>query len=306
MTTIGDADLPEESDPEDADFEGSVDSSDAESGSSHALQRGGKMKKKKRVDQAALAQATSRAETLWAEMKAEESAAPLKTGGRGPVGTLSDPLWRHLQRRHPKPAKQRATDVVLAELKKHCGIVVDEEASDLAAAAKATAAQIKQRVRAEVAAARQAPVVKRTVQMPGFLKPLTAGISALSTGTAITASSGTVPTASPLVVSAPGAPLAKEFVEERPQKLRRSTVGQHDPVPSRDSTLVEKADLDWRAHKERLGVDGRDLARDRVHSGALERKAFLARTAARTEALSRADGRAAARHKVALAARQSM
>lgn len=365
MTTIADAVLPDESDPEDQDFEGSESSGEAVIEDDRNKRRNNK-KSRKKADKAVLAAATKRAATVWEEMQAEESAASLS--GRGPCGPLSDPLWRQLQCRHSRPPKQRSQNSVLAELAKYrCGIEGTKEATEVATAASEIAIDLKRRVRGEVAAARQvsATIARvpgrssgRTDRPEAAVAPAARSSQASKVGepepvrrlpaaepavvpaavpvaqpsAARTAQLLTEPAAGPISQPAIVAEIAEadasdaavdpasDLAAEPPQKRRRgagqlSQLGCVRALLTRpkgrggvrdvtsDITLVEKADKDWQAHKERIGVDGRDLARDRTHSGALERKAFLARTAARTEAVSRASARALARQKVAAAAR---
>lgn len=85
------------------------------------------------------------------------------------------------------------------------------------------------------------------------------------------------------------------------QRVAKATGHAENPAPPKNT--VQDATVEWKAYKELNKMDGRDLARDKTHSGALERKAFLARAKARAEAANRAAARAAARQRLAAQAR---
>lgn len=355
MTTIGDADLADVSDPEDQDFEGSA-CSEAGSEDSWRSRRGGKKKRKinHQVDEAVVARAAS----IWQEMQNEDS-TPGTSGGRRPIGRLTDPLWTQFQRRHPRPPKQRSRRAVLAELNKYCGIAVSEDASALQ---HVKATQLKQHVRAEVALARKAiatpvstkeccssesadrplsgaaagsgnegvdscrplaakqatiselvpePVGQPLPIAPAAKSVLAAEIGASASDMATSAASNLDSAAVLTEPTAPGASPAEatdgiEVAGQSGQFADLQAMLSQVCGNTRRGTLVDKANVDWQALKQRLGVDGRDLARDRTHAGALERKAFLARSAQRQEAQSRVAARAAMRQKVSDAARLAL
>jgi len=316
MPTIADAVLADDSDPEDQDYEGSGVSSEPESEGSQKRRRKSKKGRANR-DKAASAEAEARATSIWVEMQAMEVAAP--ASGRGPMGCLSDPLWTQLQRRHPPPIKKRSRSAVWELLGKHrLGIVASEEASAVAAAAEATRARLKRDVRAEVAAARQvASTSGGTGAGARTSRPRLSVAAVLRRAQAalLVGAAGGDDTAVAQAAAVPNHE-AQDEQEGALQKKCRRGEGQAQPGSQgsasppttgrgtvRDRKLVDKADEDWQGYKDRLGLDGRDLVRDRTHAGALERRAFLARTAARTEASSRVSARAAARQRVAAAAR---
>jgi len=261
MVTLASANLPEESDPEDEDYEG-VDSEKEGNPQSP---------RKEASDRAAEKEREQAASQAWTEMHKEAMSAARH---RPPCAQL-DPLLRQLQRRHPRPPKQCSRKVVLAEVAKYC--------SSTAASPAPSAAEIKKQVRSAAAAAAAIVGDETNEASKVAVRPRSVVVEDL------------VRFAGECIKVRRSVPVGSAEEQRRAlaQKRRRhSELGGQlagldallgNSGATRAVSVVEKSDIDWQKHKEEAGI--RDLERD-PHSGALDRRAFLARASERSAAAS--------------------
>jgi len=279
--TIASAQLPSDSDPEDEDYE------DTGANDVPAHRSNPRDSARASIDSSGDDEQTQerrcRAAKIWAEMCAEEQAS---TARRPPCVPL-DALSRQFQCRHPRPPKQRSRRAIFAELAKYSNAVgVD--------AVGPSTADVKREVRSAAAAARAAcGKVTPSLARPRRL-PLVIEDTVRFAGASVTVRRRALP----------GSLQEKQHLQAQKRLKRVELGGQLASLDAflcaatsseRGVSVIEKSDLDWQAHKDRAGLD--DLARD-PHAGALERKAFLARTKARSEEVVRV-ARVAARAQAA-------
>lgn len=278
MVTLAAAQLPSDSDPEDEDYEDAGGDSDGGA----KQKRGKKAKGEASGDEPENAEKRRAAEKIWAEMHAEA----LADAARRPPCTPLDALGRQFQRRHPRPPKQRSRRAIVAELAKYSNTVVVD------APAVPSAADLKRQVRSAAVAARATGAAT-----PVRPKPVSVVVE------------DTVRFAGENVTVRRHVAMGSREEQQRLQaQKRRRKVELGGQLAALDAFLsagsgeqgvsvIEKSDLDWKAHKDKAGLD--DLRRD-PHAGAIERRAFLARATARSEEVAKAEQRAASRGTAAL------
>ncbi|CAK0861592.1 unnamed protein product [Prorocentrum cordatum] len=278
MVTIGNAILPSDSDPEDEDYEGSEDEAAATTTAAGADDAAAGRSARKAARRAA--------EEAWADMQAEEARAA--AARRRPPLAAADPLARELQRRHPRRPKDCSKQGVLAMLSKYGGAAPED------GRAAVPAAEWKRRVRAAAPAAEPAgPGAAAEAPSPA---PSARAPGAASGRQELVRFAGQL-----LTVRRPGPAPTKR---RRGNELGGQLAGLDKLLGSlgstRDISVIEKSGLDWSDHREQAGLA--DLHRD-ARAGALDRRAFLERAAARSAARGEAATRAAARAKARAAAR---
>eukprot|EP00747_Dinoflagellata_sp_TGD_P190065 gnl/TRDRNA2_/TRDRNA2_51209_c0_seq1.p1 gnl/TRDRNA2_/TRDRNA2_51209_c0~~gnl/TRDRNA2_/TRDRNA2_51209_c0_seq1.p1 ORF type:complete len:300 (+),score=59.16 gnl/TRDRNA2_/TRDRNA2_51209_c0_seq1:75-974(+) len=284
ITLGGAVDLPSESDPEDEDFEGDEELDD-DKVATRASAAGGRSSQTEEASKAIC----EAAKAAWAEMQTENAAATAAAMRRRPC-IPQDPLFREFQRRHPRSPKRCSRTAVLSELAKYSNV---RSAAEAQPPPRPTAAELRRRsctgadaaVPAAVSATLAAApvVVQQTVRFAG---------ESISVKRRVERGSN----------------------EEKSQARRRKIDlgGQLSGLDAwlqarkvaRDVSVVEKSGLDWKSHKDERGLDAHDLERG-PYAGALERRDFLDRATARTEAAHRAGVRAAARQAAAASASET-
>lgn len=274
--TLGTAQLPSDSDPEDEDYE----DEEVDKRIAQAAKRGRSGSKSANTPMST--HRSSVADSLWAEMQAEDAAAASKR----PRCVQLDPLLRDLQRKHPKPPKQLSQKYLFTEIAKY--------GCTLAAGAPGPPAVADVKQRARSTGTERLPA---SVETPGT--PVQKMAVAEAGG--MVSIEDTVKFAGQEV--AVRRVVQKGSVEERNlsaelRKRKKTKLGGQLAAldtflsggEARDVNIVEKSTIDWADHKDKAGLEG--LATDK-RAGALERRDFLARAAERREGAAREASRAA-------------
>lgn len=264
--TLLNASFASESDPDDGDFE---DSSDFEQ----------KLVQPRRRDRnRCLSRSRSlsagpegrggsshRMNQLWEAAQADARAVASKR----PPAIQLDNLTKQFHRRHPRAPKQRSRRHIFAEVAKFCNVVADDTPPP------PRAVELKRQVRSAAASARQAISQHQGLARP---RPLTTTVE------------DTIRFAGETVKVQRVVPAGVEAEALQPKPKRRKEgsamfdrfLGMQDG-PAKEVTVMDKSSLDWQAHKHTANIT--DLEKD-PHAGALERKEFLDRVSARSDAIA--------------------
>lgn len=277
MTTLLNADLPSDSDPDDGDYE---ESSDGDARLAEPRRRdAARCLSRSRSLSVRQAGSSRRVDKLWEAAQADAQAVASK---RPPLVPL-DALSKQFHRRNPRAPKQRSRSHVLSEIAKFCTVVADD------APPPPRARDVKRDVRSAAASARAAIAASAT-RAAARLQPLTTVVES------------TVRFAGEEVRVQRVVPAGTEG-QAAGLKRRKGGHAAFDRFlgmqePAKEVNVMDKTDLDWQAHKHNSKLA--DLEKD-PHAGALERREFLDRVAARGDNIADNARRDAARQAARVA-----